>query len=166
MHISIEAEETVGIVNFYAPLQDNITEKLGFFKDLKSYLSEIKKKLIILGDFSFVEFNDDRTSGLTFYDGKIKDSFNIQDTFKSIHNTTNFTHKISRIEKIYVPQINHPKILAIQHLDGISDHKLVLLNLNLDKFKSWGNYYWKFNNTLLKNNPFQQEVKIQLMNII
>ena len=31
-----------------------------------------------------------------------------------------------------MPQIFHPKILAIQHLDGISDHKLVLLNLNLE----------------------------------
>ena len=58
-----------------------------------------------------------------------------------------------------MPQTFHSKILEIQHLDGISDHKLILLNLNLDKFKSWGNYYWKFNNTLLENNPFQQEVK-------
>ena len=58
-----------------------------------------------------------------------------------------------------MPQTFHSKILEIQHLDGISDHKLILLNLNLDKFKSWGNYYWKFNNTLLENNPFQQKVK-------
>ena len=58
-----------------------------------------------------------------------------------------------------MPQTFHSKILEIQHLDGISDHKLILLNLNLDKFKSWGNYHWKFNNTLLENNPFQQEVK-------
>ena len=58
-----------------------------------------------------------------------------------------------------MPQTFHSKILEIQHLDGISDHKLILLNLNLDKFKSWGNYYWKFNNTLLENNSFQQEVK-------
>ena len=58
-----------------------------------------------------------------------------------------------------MPQTFYSKILEIQHLDGISDHKLILLNLNLDKFKSWGNYYWKFNNTLLENNPFQQEVK-------
>ena len=58
-----------------------------------------------------------------------------------------------------MPQIFHQNILAIQHLDGTSDHKLVLLNLNLDKFKSWGNYYWKFNSTLLEINP-QQEVRI------
>ena len=135
------------------------------FKDLKNYISKIKKqKLIILGDFNFVEFNDDRASGLNFYDGKIKDSFNLQDfglidTFKSFYNTTNFTNKASRIDRIYVPQTFHSKILEIQHLDGISDHKLIILNLNLDKFKSWGNYYWKFNNTLLENNPFQQKVK-------
>ena len=117
--------------------------------DLKNYLSKIKiQKLIILGDFNFVEFNDDRASGLNFYDGKIKDSFNLQDfglidTFKSFYNTTNFTNKASRIDRIYVPQTFHSKILEIQHLDGISDHKLIFLNLNLDKFKSWGNYYWK-----------------------
>ena len=98
MHISIEAEETVGIVNVYAPVQIDVTEQFGFFKNL-IFLSKIKKqKLIILGDFNFVEFNDDKTSGLTYYDRKIKDSFNFQDfglidTFKSIHYTTNFTHK-------------------------------------------------------------------------
>ena len=71
MHISIEAEETVGIVNVYAPVQNDVTEKLGFFKDLKNYLSKIKKqKFIILGDFNFVEFKDDRTSGLTYYEVK------------------------------------------------------------------------------------------------
>ena len=80
-------------------------------------------------------------------------------TFKSFYNTTNFTNKASRNYRIYVPQTFHSKILEIQHLDGISDHKLILLNLNLDKIKSLGNYYWKFNNTLLENNPFQQEVK-------
>ena len=64
LHISIEAEETVGIVNVYAPAQDNVTEKLGSFKDLKKYLSKIdKQKLKILRIFNFVEFNDDRTSG-------------------------------------------------------------------------------------------------------
>ena len=68
------------ITHIYAPVQKNTIEKLGFFKDLKNYLSKIKKhKLIILGDFNFVEFNDDRASGLNFYDGKIKDSFNLQD---------------------------------------------------------------------------------------
>ena len=71
MHISIEAEETVGIVNVYAPVKNDVTEKLGFFKDLKNYLSKIKKqKFTILGDFNFVEFKDDRTSGLTYYEVK------------------------------------------------------------------------------------------------
>ena len=37
MHISIEAEETVGITNVYAPVQNDVTEKLGFFKDLKAF---------------------------------------------------------------------------------------------------------------------------------
>ena len=32
MHISIEAEETVGIVNVYAPVQNDVTEKLGFLR--------------------------------------------------------------------------------------------------------------------------------------
>ena len=71
MHISIEAEEAVGIVNVYAPVQNDVTEKLRFFKDLKNYLSKIKKqKIIILGDFNFLEFKDDRSSGLTYYEVK------------------------------------------------------------------------------------------------
>ena len=65
-----------------------------------------------------------------------------------------------------MPQIFHPKILAIQHLDGISDHKVVLLNLNLDKFKSRCNYFWKFSNTLLELTLFNKKLKSELINMI
>ena len=44
MHISIEAEETVGIVNVYAPVQENATEKLGFFQDLENIYLKLKNK--------------------------------------------------------------------------------------------------------------------------
>ena len=69
---------------------------------------------------------------------------------------TDGANKASRIDRIYVPQTFHSKILEIQHSDGISDHKLILLNLNLHKFKSWGNYYWKFN----KTTHFNKKLKI------
>ena len=32
MHISNDTEETVGIINVYAPVQNNITEKLEFLR--------------------------------------------------------------------------------------------------------------------------------------
>ena len=80
------------------------------------------------------------------------------DTFKNLHNTINFTHLRSRIDRIYITALFHPKIISIQHIESFSDHKLVFLDINLDKFKPWGKYYWKLNNSLLENEFYKQEI--------
>ena len=41
MHISILAEEEINIINIYAPAKN--IEKSNFYKDLKKYLTKIKK---------------------------------------------------------------------------------------------------------------------------
>ena len=75
-----------------------------------------------------------------------------------------FTHLRSRIDRIYLSKILYPKILKIQHTTKIADHKTVLLEINLDKFKPWGRYYWKFNNSLLTNAIFKQEILDLILN--
>ena len=83
---------------------------------------------------------------------------NLIDAFSNVHNTQDFTHSRSRIDRIYLSKILYPKILKIQHSIKIADRKTVLLEINLDKFKPWGRYYWKFNNSLLTNAMYKQEI--------
>ena len=144
MHISILAEEKIHIVNVYAPVANILpldNSKLAFYKDLQKYITKFKNEpTILLGDYNYVEHEKDRSRGLNYDDKKILGIFNplnlnLIDTYNSINNQANFTHSSSRIDRIYISQIYYPKILKIQHQNSISDHKLVLLEINLDKFK-------------------------------
>ena len=83
---------------------------------------------------------------------------NLIDTFSNVHNTQDFTHSRSRLYRIYLSKILYTKILKIQYSIKIADHKTVLLEINLDKFKPWGRYYSKFNNSLLTNAMYKQEI--------
>ena len=89
---------------------------------------------------------------------------NLIDTFSNVHNTQDFTHLGSRLDRIYLSKILYPKILKNQHTIKIADHKTVLLEVNLDKFKPWGRYYWKFNNSLLTNAMNRQEMSNLIAN--
>ena len=162
MHISILAEEEINIINIYAPAKN--IEKSNFYEDVKKYLTKLKnKQIILLGDFNYVENINDRVFGFDYADRKVNKIFspkelNLIDAFSNVHNTLDFTHLRSRIDRIYLSKILYPKILKIQHTTKIADHKTVLLEINLDKFKPWGRYYWKFNNSLLTNAIFKQEI--------
>ena len=168
MHISILAEEEINIINIYAPAKN--IEKSNFYEDVKKYLTKIKnKQIILLGDFNYVENINDRVFGFDYADRKVNKIFspkelNLIDTFSNVHNTLDFTHLRSRIDRIYLSKILYPKILKIQHTTKIADHKTVLLEINLDKFKPWGRYYWKFNNSLLTNAIFKQEILDLILN--
>ena len=168
MHISILAEEEINIINIYAPAKN--IEKSNFYEDVKKYLTKIKnKQIILLGDFNYVENINDRVLGFDYADRKVNKIFspkelNLIDTFSNVHNTLDFTHLRSRIDRIYLSKILYPKILKIQHTTKIADHKTVLLKINLDKFKPWGRYYWKFNNSLLTNAIFKQEILDLILN--
>ena len=168
MHISILAEEEINIINVYAPAKN--IEKSNFYEDVKKYLTKFKnKQIILLGDFNYVENINDRVFGFDYADRKVNKIFspkelNLIDTFSNVHNTLDFTHLRSRIDRIYVSKILYPKILKIQHTTKIADHKTVLLEINLDKFKPWGRYYWKFNNSLLTNAIFKQEILDLILN--
>ena len=168
MHISILAEEEINIINIYAPAKN--IEKSNFYEDVKKYLTKFKnKQIILLGDFNYVENINDRVFGFDYADRKVNKIFspkelNLIDTFSNVHNTLDFTHLRSRIDRIYLSKILYPKILKIQHTTKIADHKTVLLEINLDKFKPWGRYYWKFNNSLLTNAIFKQEILDLILN--
>ena len=156
MHISILAEEEINIINIYAPVK--YIEKSDFYEYLKKYLTKIKNKQIIL-----LENINDKVLGFDYADKRINKMYgpkelNLIDTFSNVHNTQDFTHSRSRIDRNYLSKILYPKFLKIQHTIEIADHKTVLLEINLEKFKPWGRYYWKFNNSLLTNAIYKQEI--------
>ena len=77
-----------------------------------------------------------------------------------------FTHKTARIDRIYVTESLSLNILKCKHLNLISDHKLVLLELHLEDFKPWGNFYWKLNSSFLEETQYVNEIDDLFNNFI
>ena len=160
--IYFHADTIFHIINVYAPARKE--HKAPFYKEFFKYIAKLKNQnLIILGDFNFVEYDEDRFLGSNIQDKTITKmctfkTLGLIDIFKSLHNPINFTHLRSRIDRIYITALFHPKISSIQHVESFSDHKLVFLDINLDKFKPWGKYYWILNNSLLENEFYKQEI--------
>ena len=69
-----------------------------------------------------------------------------------------FTHKTARIDRIYVRESLGLNILKCKHLNLISDHKPVLLELHFEDFKPWGNFYWKSKSSFLEETPYVNEI--------
>ena len=96
LHISIHADTIFHIINVYAPARKE--HKAPFYKEFFKYIAKLKNQnLIILGDFNFVEYDEDRFLGSNIQDKTITKmctfkTLGLIDTFKNLHHTINFTH--------------------------------------------------------------------------
>ena len=166
LHIQIETDETINIINIYAPVSRVNLDKFYFYQKLKEHLSKFKNQIIILsGDFNFVTDKDDRENGFDHWDRKINNLINfdnlyLKDVFKTLNpNVKNFTTKNSRIDRFLISIFLLTKIESILHKEYLSDHKVVELVLKLDKFEKWGRGFWKINNNYLNDKKFQNEIR-------
>ena len=129
-----------------------IQKNLIFIKLFYNYLEQISETIILASDFNYASETIDRFPKINKYDERVQKIFNlnklnISDTFRKFNkNEKDFTHKTSRIDRIYVSNFAINKIQNSKHLNFISDRK----QINLDEIKFWGNFYWKMNNTYLK----------------
>ena len=161
-HLRIHLNHPINIINIYAPA--NNSEKPNFYKAFYKYLEQISEIIILAGDFNYASEITDRFPIVNKYDKRIKKIFNlnklnISDTFRKFNkNKQDFTHKASRIDKIYVSNFAINKIQNCRHLNFISDHKPVYIQMNLDEITFWGNFYWKFNNILLQDEFYCKEI--------
>ena len=73
LHLQIETEEILDIINIYAPVNEENQIKPGFFQKLKEHLNKYNYQTTILtGDFNFVTNDQDRNKGMYKFDKKKK----------------------------------------------------------------------------------------------
>ena len=89
LHIQIQTDEIVNIINIYAPAHTENLIKIRFYQKLKEYLSKYKNELIILtGDFNYVISKEDRLKGYDYYDIRINKMMNFEDfNLKDVYST-------------------------------------------------------------------------------
>lgn len=158
------------IINVYAP--NNCTCRKVFFESIRSYL-ECERKVVLLGDFNCVCDPTDRSSRMSHSDSSAKylkemttqfclqDIANSQRTVPSLRFTHFQSARHARLDRAYV---------SIELLTGyddyhvlpvfFSDHALVSFIIG-GQFKKpkfqWD--LWKFNDTLLEDEVFNDSVQ-------
>ena len=168
---------TFYLVTVYAPNSNRTREQLEFLKVLENQLNSLPEasRLFICGDFNIHRSQLDTSA--SFLRNQAIDNFNqmidrldLVDAWRYAFPTTNgFTwhrnssdlSRGSRIDYILVSQatVESQGIEKIEIRPSImSDHSMLLLNINIECQKR-GPGVWRFNNSLLQNNEFREEVK-------
>ena len=116
------------------------------------------------GDFNFVNSEIDRGPKLTKYDKRFSklfkpQNYHLNDTFR-IKNpvSIDFTHKTARLDRIYVSDSILNTLHKAKHLNFLSDHKPVMIQLNIEDIQFWGKFYLKLNNYYLNDIYYQNEI--------
>ena len=167
-HLRIHSDIDIDIVSVYA--NSDSKYKPNFYENFRKYIAKYKNyNLIIAGDFNFVENKCDRSPNMLPMDYNICKKFNPLDfDLYDIHNilqtNVTYTHKKSRIDRIYTSDTMLNKVNKIEYLEKIADHRIILLTLDLINFEPWGKYYWKLNNSILQDNQYTYEINQILEN--
>jgi len=165
------------IVNVYAP--NASSEKMAFFSNLNEILSDYRdSEVILLGDFNCVINNDvDIISGQPHKNIEVKalndavKSLGLHDAWRSEHGEekeftwNRFNPFIARrLDYIFVSTELLTDCTACDHvIVPNSDHKAVVLELCDSAFVR-GPGYWRFNNSVLRNQHFVQQMNQMLSN--
>ena len=158
-HIQIITQETLNIINVYCPADHE--DKDDFFQDLNNYLEIYQdEKIILAGDFNYVEKNDDRFPKLNKNDIKIRKRFKPQN-YELIDPITDniFTHKNARLDRFYISEMLERYMKNFKTFSVMADHKPVLIEIDIEGIKPWGKFYWKLNNQLLNDVFYKLEVE-------
>ena len=159
------------ITNVYAP--NNSAERKEFFPFLTNHIQSLDSdNQIVLGDFNCVLSN--KQDIITGEDHNRQDvisfsTFMVQSDLLDVWRLLNPEEKeftwskknpfiARRLDYILVKDtvLNNIRDCAI-HSIAQSDHRLVVISYNVSKFQR-GPYYWKFNDSLLKDNKFVTEM--------
>ena len=66
------------------------------------------------------------------------------------------THIDSRIDRFYVTDLIAGLVTKCRTLSAVADHRMILMEIDMDDFKLWGNFYWKIKNFYL-NDPYYRK---------
>ena len=173
--IRIKADKEIVVFNAYAPCER--TETIEFLAHIGYSINQCEAELkVVCGDFNAVMSNDmDIISGRK-HPTSLVDAFNnlvieseLNDVWRIFNEAnkeyswsrrTNNTFIARRLDYIL---LNENALNAANHTQLFSfpstDHRAVLLSLNISEAKRGPGYY-KFNNSLLRDNLFIEEMKL------
>ena len=169
---------TISIAAIYAPNHDSPE----FFKNLRGRMKNREEHKIIVGDFNLVLDNDlDR---LNTYNNNNKAKQQLEDLcdeyyMEEVWRTQNgnkreyswkkgntYPTKASRIDFALITKGLDQDTETIQYISSIfTDHRALYMVIKLNPLER-GKGYWKFNNTLLQNSNFLQEMQEELRRTI
>ena len=161
-HIQIISKEVINILSVYCPADHY--GKDNFFYDLIYYLEAFEhQKLILVGDFNFVENIEDRFPKLNKNDKKIRKNFkpqnlNLIDPVYKSNTQMIYTHKDARLDRFYISDFMVGQALKTKVLPEIADHKMVIIDIDMEDLKLWGPFCWKMNNHYLVDKFYKGDI--------
>ena len=166
-HIQLVSKDTINFLCVYAP-SDHYGKK-EYYKTLTIYIEQYNhQKLILVGDLNYVEHKEDRFPKLNKNDKKLQKIFKPQtlgliDPVYKVNSKMIFTHKDSRIDRFYVSDLIAGLVTKYRTLSAVADHKMILMEIDMDDFKLWGNFYWKINNFYLNDPYYRKDINNLLL---
>ena len=167
----IENKYDVLLFNIYGPNRDDPD----FYKIIDGIINNFQGDFIILGgDFNLIQDDKlDLSNYKTINNPKsrdavlqLKEKFNLNDPWRIQHDTLNqytwFCHNPVKKARLDVFLISNELMTLVEKTAMKSgyrtDHSFVELNISFSDFQK-GKGFWKFNNSLLKDTTYVQEVK-------
>jgi len=165
------------VVNVYAP---NIEiERNEFFENLNTYLVT-SRHVILVGDFNCVlntrldKIGGNMDRGLVGSKilSQLLTKFSLFDAYRYLYpnekcvtwfrklGTDDNSYIGCRLDRFYITKLLQKNVVNCTNIPfTISDHDLILLELNMDDTLTFGNSYWKFNNSYLEDSEFIETFK-------
>ena len=141
-------------------------------RELKSCVSE-DDRVVLMGDFNCVESCLDRSKPLISDTSilkllELRDTFDLVDLWRENNPTrVDFTFfpdnpdfSMSRLDRVYVPSHFFSNFYNVRHgSSAFSDHRSVSFSYNSNPFQEKGEPNWIFNNHLLNDPAYVEQVK-------
>ena len=80
-------------------------------------------------------------------------------TYCNSNRTKVFTCGNARLDRFYVSDFISSSVSKYTTLNNIADHKMIKIEIDIDDFKLWGNFYWKINNYYMNDQYYKAEIE-------
>lgn len=165
------------LLNIYAPSGMNNTKKndrTKFFKHLTKVLKNFKKpseNIILTGDFNNTLEKIDKTGNFTLCPSQTQlktllQEFDLEDVWRLENPEENFfthvhkaTETYARLDRAYTSTCIRQETKISHELNSFSDHMFAVKVVRNFTKNMKGPGYWHFNNSLLEDETYQNEIK-------
>lgn len=159
-----QGKEQFTLVNIYAPTACNPANQLAVFSNIQRILSGLEIHNLIIGGDLNLQLDLDSDSPYSIQIQSLMEDYDLVDVWKkrnpnSKRGTFHRNTYSSRLDYILAPAHFIPSITTANILpEPLSDHCMVTMEVKVSSDKR-GPGFWKFDNTLLSDPIFVQEMK-------